>query len=67
MKQCRRLLEDDLSIDPKSLDQCRDLVTKEVDRVRPTTLWHPASSQSDFTVPCAVIMAVSEFSPTLNR
>ncbi len=35
MKQCRRLLEKDMGLEEKELDKCKDVVTKEVDKVRP--------------------------------
>ena len=43
MKQCRRLLEDDLGLVPKSLDCSKDFITKEVDKVVDTLL-HPSSA-----------------------
>ena len=34
MKQCRRLLEEDLALPAKSLDGFKEVVADEVDRVR---------------------------------
>ena len=34
MKQCRRLLEEDLDLPTKALDGHKDVVADEVDRVR---------------------------------